>query len=528
MATLRNGQWLAPFWGAQKAFIPGEDMLGMQNTSIATYAVLVPGLTNLTKRVRYYGFYIWILEQYAKTVGKDSVTEFQRYVRRAELLLAYMMADQFPDTKGVVGSQYAKKHLNDFDTVIDLANGADREEDKKTYWKYSSGAFGQYYQGSLVAMKLVDASKHNTNIFIATPDLGRELCACFEASVSGDSRERFWEAVTKGNIDRKELVFFSREFCLTIVPIGSSERSFYRTLLLGADFGSESSAGHCFFRKETILLYLSYLQDTDRFSDEISFWDTFYTSAWNGHHFQGRIASNGWMYYSLNENTHFSLETFLWQLLLKLEDGALYLPDALELLSQEVIEAFATLMAVDIGEEITFQTLAKTICQSGFEPFNDIATILDDYKKSPAIASAKALMSLAKMYLHIESQFKTLTEYSRLYRMDREGDCLLFYTWVRRHQNLSAKEFIKKLFLHKIINRHLEVAMRKIRNRNENTLKFIFEDNQLKLVNTFPPVFTTPRIPSLHLFLEDIGFIEQDSTVLTTDGTKVLEGGIDE
>lgn len=529
MAVLRNGEWIAPFWGAENTFITGQDMLGMQTSSIATYGVLVPGLTNLTRRIRYYGFYTWILEQYAKRVGKDSIAEFHKYVRRAELLLAYMMADQFPDIKGVVGSLFAKKHLNDFDTTIDIALGADKAEDRKTYWKYSSGAFGQYYQGALIALKLVDASKHNPKIFVATTDLGRELCACFEASIPEDIREKFWNVVNQGKIARADLATLAEGFCLTDITEGSSECSFYRALLLGTDFpGSESSAGYGFFRKDTILLYLSYLQDSERFNKEISFWDTFYSSAWDGHQLQVSTAAKGWMYYSLNENTHFSLETFLWQLLVRLEDKNLLLHEALDLLSQEVIAELGSLLPSGVGKERSLLELAQTICLMGHEPFGDVAAIQEKTKtNSPSRASANALIALAKMHLGIKEEFKKLTDYSRLYRMDREGDSLSFYLWMQKHQNLSIEEFLKKLFLHKIINRHLEVAMRKMRNRNENTLKFIFEDNQLKLVNTFPPVFTTPRIPSLHFFLEDIGFLEPESSVLTADGKKVLEGGID-
>lgn len=526
--VLLNGEWIAPFWGAEKSFITGQDMLGMQTTSIATYGVLVPGLTNLTRRIRYYGFYTWILEQFARRIGKDSVAEFQKYVRRAELLLAYMMADQFPDIKGVVGSQFAKKHLDDFDTTIDIALGAEKEEGKKTYWMYSSGAFGQYYLGALIALKLVDASRHNPKIYVATAELGRELCACFEASIPEDIRERFWDAVVHGKVPRAELTTLARGFCLTNIPPRSSERSFYRELLLGADFpGAESKAGYAFFRKDTMLLYLSYLQDADRFDKGISFWNSFYSSAWEGHRLQENRAAKGWMYYSINENTHFCLETFLYQLLLQLQDGALYLPEALELLSQDVIEALDSLTPSDINRNLPFPDLAKTIFQTGQEPFSDIEAIPEDAKSSPALASAKALIALIKIHLGIEDEFKELTDYSRFYRMDREGDCLSFYLWMRKHQDLSVAEFLKKLFLQKIINRHLEVAMRKMRNRNENTLKFIFEDNQIKLVSPFPPVFTTPRIPSLHFFLEDIGFLEQDNSILTVDGKKVLEGGID-
>lgn len=140
----------------------------MQNTSIATYGVLVPGLTNLTKRVWYYGFYTWVLEQYAKKIGTVSISEFQKSVRRAELLLAYLMADQFSDTKGVVGRQYAGNTLDDFLSEIDISKGSDREEGKKTFWKYSSGAFGQYYQWAMIALKLISPIEASARIFAAT------------------------------------------------------------------------------------------------------------------------------------------------------------------------------------------------------------------------------------------------------------------------------------------------------------------------------------------------------------------------
>ncbi|MEN8262359.1 MAG: hypothetical protein ABFR82_02740 [Nitrospirota bacterium] len=336
MAILRNGQWKAPFWGAEKSFITGQDMLGMQNTSIATYGVLVPGLTNLTKRIRYYGFYTWILEHYAKRVGTVSVSEFQKFIRRAELLLAYMMTDQFPDTKGVVGKKFAGSTLGEYLLEIDLAKGADR-----------------------------------------------------------------------------------------------------------------------------------------------------------------------------------------------LENGALYMQEALEILQEEIVgELQDSVSLEDVGTK-TFQELAVAVHATGYEPFEEISTIKEEGKEYPEKAAAKALMGLARMHIHIDESIKELTEYSRLYRMDREGDCLSFFVWMKKHQYLPVGEFLKKLLLHKIINRHLEVAMRKMSNRNENTLKFIFEDNQLKPVSTFPPVFTTPRIPSLHYFLEDTGFIKQDSRKLTPDGTTVIEGGID-
>jgi hypothetical protein len=65
MAVLKNNAYIPIVWGAKNNFIMGLNPLGLQNTSEATYATILSGITNLTNRIRYYGFYCWLLEYYA-------------------------------------------------------------------------------------------------------------------------------------------------------------------------------------------------------------------------------------------------------------------------------------------------------------------------------------------------------------------------------------------------------------------------------------------------------------------------------
>lgn len=44
-----------PFWAENSGFMTGRDPLGIQNSSITVYGRLLPGMTNLTLRIRYYG-----------------------------------------------------------------------------------------------------------------------------------------------------------------------------------------------------------------------------------------------------------------------------------------------------------------------------------------------------------------------------------------------------------------------------------------------------------------------------------------
>ena len=47
----------------------GLDPLGMQNSSVDLYQTFLPGISNVTLRMRYYGLYAWLCRNYAREVG---------------------------------------------------------------------------------------------------------------------------------------------------------------------------------------------------------------------------------------------------------------------------------------------------------------------------------------------------------------------------------------------------------------------------------------------------------------------------
>src|SRR5437867_12149759 len=68
--------------------IRGLDHLGVQSPCIALYAQLLPGITNVTDRARYYAFHPWIIWSFEKRYKDHSLDEFRRVLRRAECLFA--------------------------------------------------------------------------------------------------------------------------------------------------------------------------------------------------------------------------------------------------------------------------------------------------------------------------------------------------------------------------------------------------------------------------------------------------------
>ena len=78
MGILKNNDYTRLLSGVPKTTSsPGLDPLGLQITSEATYAALLPGVTNLTNRIRYYGFYCWLLDFYAENI-RDTNQQTQK------------------------------------------------------------------------------------------------------------------------------------------------------------------------------------------------------------------------------------------------------------------------------------------------------------------------------------------------------------------------------------------------------------------------------------------------------------------
>lgn len=515
MSILTGGQWEAPFWGAEGTFITGQDMLGMQNTSIATYAILLPGLTNLTRRIRYYGFYTWLLEEYAKRKGKVSIVEFRRFIRRGELLLAFVMSHAYPEEQGVVGSQYAKATLYEGSNVINIAEGADLTTDHRTYWKYSTGAFGQYYQGTLTSTGLIGPSEREKQISVCTADRGRKLAECFKAAVDEETQERYIATIDNGYTTVADLKLFADEFALMAISPQTEEWHFYIDILFGQDYPeAQMSAGHSLFRRETILLYLEYLKNDSLHTDANTFQSSFYLHKWEKQPFVDYPASYGWYYYALNEYAHYGMETILWTLLVELDDrGNVELQRIVKDITDGTIKAFSRAMPnVHVTVDMSFEALSRDLYESDFQPWLHADVIQKAVQKNSHGAAlecaARAVCILGLIFQHDIQRMENLRTYASSYNMSRDGDVLQLLEWMRKCKALPLPDFLARLLLQQIVNRHIEVSMRKMQGRNENTLKFQFEDNMLRRIDIAGPVWTGPRLSSLHQFLVDLKLVD--------------------
>ena len=95
------------YWAANDGFKSGRDPMGIQNSSISTYACLLPGMTNLTGHIRYYSLFCWLINEYDRLEKEMKVNVHQyNFIRRAELIIAFIMRGQ--NVQAVIGHNFVR------------------------------------------------------------------------------------------------------------------------------------------------------------------------------------------------------------------------------------------------------------------------------------------------------------------------------------------------------------------------------------------------------------------------------------
>src|SRR6516165_9375854 len=101
---------LLPNWTKPKTWSAGRDPLGMQATSVRMYRQLVPGLTNVTNRLRYFSFYCWVVQTFERSAHANEAQRWAIFIRRAEAIyaLACHLVDG-PNSLGMAGGEWAQR-----------------------------------------------------------------------------------------------------------------------------------------------------------------------------------------------------------------------------------------------------------------------------------------------------------------------------------------------------------------------------------------------------------------------------------
>jgi hypothetical protein len=511
-----------PFWAENSGFMTGRDPLGIQNSSITVYGLLLPGMTNLTLRLRYYGFYCWLLAEYEKlhtNQEKKTIQHHYNFIRRAELALAFITLVNHPGQSSIVGSMYVNDNLNEINSLgyYDIYKGADKErkaknisESYRVYWDYISGALGQYYLGSLINLDLVEVSEH----FILIKNKGKKLAEAFSENISRDNQSMFLSIVELGRLDQRQIESLE-QFAINSIKTESDEWNVYNEILIEKDGDrfKTYNGSYTSNRKTSIKLYLEYWKENNK---HLSFPRTQYTMVSKSEYTSTRF---GWYYYFINEAIHYCIETLFWALLVELDGNQMALKDFIDHMTSLIN---SETQKYGFKEDHSIKDILSNIDEIDLIDEINILEKLTKSELNNIEASSLSIKLLFHVYISISDNIEEMKSFENLYGLNNQKGV------VTEHMKVFIDDLISynySSYLAKvvkiIINDHISTAYRKMGNGESNLLKFIIEDGVIGHIQTMQPKFTNPRTRTLHNFLSDLSYINENG--LTEKGNNFLE-----
>ncbi|MGV7241088.1 hypothetical protein [Caballeronia sp. M23-90] len=539
-------------WVEPPYSIGGLDHLGAQAPCVLIYGQLLPGITNVTDRARYYSFYPWLIWSLSERFSDDKDEEsFVERFRRADCLFTLIAehhaqcTDKISERHGaaMVGRQKlvsaAHRVLNG-ETLKLVRFTANDSEDR--YFMNRMGGLSQYYAGSLADLRVLDGGKKPW--FRFTKEVGKPIAEAFDASVPADL---FWNILERGEVADTGLRQL-HAFCpCHLRDAGSSEREQLTDIYFDrqCEYGEEGTQ-----RKRSLALIQRLI---DNLPPGLEFSEYLFRAAVYGNalpggtiwNVQADLASTreNWAVYVRNDLLSVAVQTIFGLALNKLSPhtvGERYVHDT--------VEAFAK--AFEESDQVV-GFVADTGCATFGAWLSNIAFALPalgewsaDGHEMPLAqymvsswgrASDSTLLASAMRVLAI------LAIRDDLNRAPYEGLAITpqalqdypinLYTF--RHKAAAWREMPTGDVVYDVVtwcmNTHLRVSLRKLHRTSSATFRFRPSERGLQLTdgNIPAPSNTTPRFRQALQILMDIGAVVRDDhkqTSLSAEGKKLMEG----
>jgi hypothetical protein len=526
-------------WVKPPKQIGGLDHLAVQAPCINIYGRLLPGITNVTDRARYYTFYpwlIWALEQSGYDKFDNEFVEAFRMSDGLFTLIAHYHElvceeDGKNHTGATVGSNNLSQHIHEVKQGkhVQLLDYAHRDISKKPYFKNKLGGLGQYYLGVLIELGILDGSTANGIKY--THQLGTPL---IEAMESGVSRDLFIQTIKEGKVNADRLHALS-SFCPCNLAHSAQEQKLLLSLFFGhPPFKSSSSTKRC----ATLQLLLGI---SDNLANDglplnaTNFRGCVYTSAMPGGNdlkippvIDSTVSM--WGIYERNELLSVSVQGLFYALLDSYQESSLSLESSL---------AIAKWYVLDSGELDGLGLTFDVDCKFS-ELVNKSDEWLAEYKvwenSNHEISLSESIISLCREKKSAENRKKIVEaalkiiialvrreeskkgyssilfpgNYLKVYPININS---LLHLAEAHWANMKLNELLIWLFSVWGIDTHLRVALRKLNGQSQSTFRIKPTDNGLEVIDLPPAVHTSPRFNQAIQILKDIALLESDGTV---------------
>jgi hypothetical protein len=515
-------------WSSGREPTTGLDQLGIRGNSARMYGHLVPGITNLTNRVRYYSMHAWFVNWWAKNVSTDDSKAFNKKIRIFECLVGLAEKiknhDEGKDFVAVTGSNTFTAWLGE---QKDLKDGVKvpLEDLAKKYWKYSSGGFGQYYRGSADTLGIISEKE---GVLALTTKYGLPLAEAFQSNIVSTALDTMLksESATIGQL--RKLVVNS-----TFQKIDGQEGALLQKSLFDKEkiFGVEGVR-----RRNTLLTILALANETKSGVDENPLWQVLDAAL------HGRTRDKSefsvpntlkshfelWKTYALHEYFAVAFEALVSAAVSTIGedefDGGL-----------SSIEEVAALVTKKLSVKLSkrkWDDLLKESVKSWKYPLLDPSTDpFDEYSLRDQLWDNEpvALENALKLFARITSRSKDSNPYNGFVRekMLLMGDRISLSDGVkfsRERGSLTCGEVLRDLVAWGL-RTHLRTATAKLVQTRIYTYKVAFANGYLTQIASLDPALSQPRLEQATRMLTDLGLLiwKGERLITSANGRKILE-----
>lgn len=486
----------------------GLDPLGMQRPIEVIYQALIPGISTITLRLRYYSFFCWMLEAYASKIGNTDPQEFRIFHRRCEILYA-LIAARGPYETGVTGIEWALKQVariqgsGDPNAEIDFADGAHPDTSGDRYLKNKAGAFGAIYSTQMQDIGLVLLGTAENPVPVCTAR-GVTLANAF-AEILGDAAETILDAVAIGRVSMATLDALVPIKPGALDPEGAECRLLIQVLLGLSPDGS----GADLRRRDTMkmLLQLTASKGAKPRADDAK-WTWLEAEAEAGN--EGKVQS-------------------LWSLY--------QLSDLLRLAYEYMMDAGIRLLAMEPSRHLSLGRLVTQLVQAASLPKDrSWSQFCMDGSAEKSVRQIYAEMVQAKADGNLGDQVSSaFVLIAKLVRRATDLQTLIdevlpaadYFQSLRSelkflaaHSEEIAEDVATLIIRDRVIKRHLWVASRKFRNQRAYTYLIEPADGLLRFRDNITLSPSSPRLDQALNFLSDAKLINDQG--LTVFGIREL------
>lgn len=518
-----QAHWLRPPKAAT-----GRDHLGTQAIPIALYDQLLPGITNVTDRARYFSFYPWLFERMAERGLEDELPA----LRRAECLFA-LIAERHALKRGEPADQHGLAMVGRDTLVPLLKNGAreasfanlarqDAETEERVYFKNKGGGFRQYYLGPLRELELVgDPHEQGTVLAVAMDE--------------GVDAEQFFQVLSAGVVTTEELDTLAT-FCPCALPHSEQECE----ALIDVFFDRKDHYGDLGLQRRWSLALL-----LDAVGNGAGAWGDI-SSNFRGACYAGSLDSatewepaedlrdtrRMWAVYEANELLSVALQGVLWASLEYLREHQ-GVADSSPWLANRMGDLAASFLGSDAA--LTFSEAQRQAAEE-LPPLRAWTSEGHEIQRARAVPEAQGVSDALRASLDVliavgarsalpDSPYRAFSvaeHQHQAYACNlRSYVDLCSGAWA----NLRLPEFVRWIALRWVLEQHLRVSLRKLHHESLDTLRFQPTDDGIHLVANISPAFTSPRLRTAIRMLRDLGLLnrpEAGGVELTPRGREVL------